>query len=335
MCEACHTGSCMQSKVTFPALALAGALACLTASAAPALAEDSGPTNTGPPPGDAPMTRKPATPATDTSGGVLAGNTLFGSPFPIETKVGGVTGSTGGEAGVNVFDNHGRASASLLIGGEQVINTQANAAADAFNNQIYNSSASGSITYYLTVTGPTFGAADLVVPLHLIGGYELGGSQSVQDATFEASVGFNMFGFNDLTAGTSGFGAACNVNVNQCGGQSFFADFSVNAFANHRIGDTVEIVLQARAAALANNVAGTGGVAGANAFIDPMITIDTDWLADNPGFQLNFSDGVVNGTGLLPDAGGVPEPATWALMIAGFGLVGTVLRRRRTATFLA
>lgn len=32
-----------------------------------------------------------------------------------------------------------------------------------------------------------------------------------------------------------------------------------------------------------------------------------------------------------PPGGGVPEPATWALMIAGFGLAGAGLRRRRTA----
>ena len=28
----------------------------------------------------------------------------------------------------------------------------------------------------------------------------------------------------------------------------------------------------------------------------------------------------------------VPEPSTWALMIAGFGLAGAALRRRRAAT---
>lgn len=30
-----------------------------------------------------------------------------------------------------------------------------------------------------------------------------------------------------------------------------------------------------------------------------------------------------------PEAGAVPEPTTWALMISGFGLAGTALRRRR------
>ena len=31
----------------------------------------------------------------------------------------------------------------------------------------------------------------------------------------------------------------------------------------------------------------------------------------------------------------VPEPATWAMMMAGFGIVGAGLRRRRTLTTVA
>ena len=32
---------------------------------------------------------------------------------------------------------------------------------------------------------------------------------------------------------------------------------------------------------------------------------------------------------VLPGAGSVPEPASWALMIGGFGLVGAAARRQR------
>jgi hypothetical protein len=32
---------------------------------------------------------------------------------------------------------------------------------------------------------------------------------------------------------------------------------------------------------------------------------------------------------VIPPAGGVPEPATWAMLIAGFGMTGAVVRRRR------
>jgi len=36
-----------------------------------------------------------------------------------------------------------------------------------------------------------------------------------------------------------------------------------------------------------------------------------------------------------PVGGGIPEPSTWAMLITGFGLAGSALRRRRTATALA
>jgi hypothetical protein len=35
---------------------------------------------------------------------------------------------------------------------------------------------------------------------------------------------------------------------------------------------------------------------------------------------------------LAGSLGGVPEPASWALMIAGFGAAAAMLRRRRTLT---
>lgn len=79
----------------------------------------------------------------------------------------------------------------------------------------------------------------------------------------------------------------------------------------------------------------------------------SDWLTSNPslandvvgGFYVgvgssatsnylaHVDDVTANGTTYnFETAGGVPEPATWALMILGFGSAGAMLRRRRTAT---
>jgi len=48
---------------------------------------------------------------------------------------------------------------------------------------------------------------------------------------------------------------------------------------------------------------------------------------DNFGFYVSSDDGDL-GRGQL-SVGAVPEPASWAMLIAGFGLVGAISRRRR------
>lgn len=50
------------------------------------------------------------------------------------------------------------------------------------------------------------------------------------------------------------------------------------------------------------------------------------------GTQLSLDDLTINGTVSPPPTPSVPEPAAWALMVAGFGLVGTSLRRRAVRT---
>ena len=52
----------------------------------------------------------------------------------------------------------------------------------------------------------------------------------------------------------------------------------------------------------------------------------SDYFKKNPGYShITF----FNGSASTP--GPVPEPATWAMMIGGFALIGASLRRRKTA----
>lgn len=67
---------------------------------------------------------------------------------------------------------------------------------------------------------------------------------------------------------------------------------------------------------------GLGGTAGtASAFIDPTITLNP--LFNSPLYSLNVGNAITPYVG----AGAVPEPASWAMMLFGFGLTGVVARR--------
>ena len=70
-----------------------------------------------------------------------------------------------------------------------------------------------------------------------------------------------------------------------------------------------------------NDYLGLGG----RAFIDPVISINPAFLQLHglSGGFVTLSNGVSNA------ATAVPEPASWAMLITGFGLAGAALRRRR------
>lgn len=75
---------------------------------------------------------------------------------------------------------------------------------------------------------------------------------------------------------------------------------------------------------------GLGGVAGtASAFIDPTITLNP--LFNNPLYSLNVGNAITPYVG----AGAVPEPASWAMMVVGFGLTGRAARRAARKLVLA
>ena len=56
-----------------------------------------------------------------------------------------------------------------------------------------------------------------------------------------------------------------------------------------------------------------------------------------PGFdnEVMFDNLVEGKTGAPPVGGGVPEPATWAMMISGLAMAGGMMRRRRTTVSFA
>jgi len=153
-----------------------------------------------------------------------------------------------------------------------------------------------SETYYFAVIGPQ----NVDVHLLINGGGHL-------DATGGGAVEVDE-NINNIT----NFSQTCRSGSSQCGDFTYSQSVSITS-------DTA-VYLSLAIFAIAEN-----GSAGG--FIDPMITIDPNFV-DAGLYHLEFSDGITNGSPLSP---GVPEPASWALMIAGFGLAGAALRRRRSA----
>ena len=156
----------------------------------------------------------------------------------------------------------------------------------------------------LTYTGPAFGNGFSGVSSTTFGnlyGFDVSDGGAGQwlgfpngSATFTFAGPSNAFGFW-LTGVQTVFTASITVDFNDGASQSFAAPINVNGGAAFF------------------------GVTDTASFASVTINSDTGndaWGIDSVSY---------NGSA------GVPEPASWALMIAGFGLAGAALRQRRTA----
>lgn len=99
----------------------------------------------------------------------------------------------------------------------------------------------------------------------------------------------------------------------------FELHFNVSAFGAADPGEIVRLNLFA-----ASKIAASSDYSSqAAAWVDPLITIDPDYLASHPNASLVFDSSITNAIGA------VPEPGVGALMLAGLAVVGARLRRKR------
>jgi hypothetical protein len=205
----------------------------------------------------------------------------------------------GGTTGAPAIYTLSRGSAQALSKMDSALGGSVDAQASA-NNSNESAYASGILRYDIVLTGP---AGDPIPVRVLASGYADGAGLNANtgEQLYQANVRFQ------LSTPAPVFGLANTLG--KAGRQSFVVD--TIAFLRPNAPYQVELFAQALSG-------GIGQPVWAEAFVDPIFTID-------PAFAHLYSlVGVPTAA-----AGAVPEPATWAMAVAGFGLVGATMRRRR------
>ncbi len=110
------------------------------------------------------------------------------------------------------------------------------------------------------------------------------------------------------------------------GTEAYSPSFAVNRIFYLKPGDLYQLNLQAETS-IYSSYFGADDVLTSSATIDPTFTIQGGFASDYHFVGLPAS--------AIGGAAAVPEPASWAMMIGGFGLVGGAMRRRGPARLVA
>lgn len=201
----------------------------------------------------------------------------------------GINNAPGSYSGVS--QSGGSESGTLSISPQATLT--AHAAGSDYN---MFSAAISHLGYWYEVVGPVDGTS---VNLQMTGSLEV--STSSTDGYAKAFISAGVSGINKTleisSQGDKQLSPTWSFLVDS--GQQYYVDIQANASGNDYDGLGYS----------------------SYAFADPIIS----FVGPHDGYSLIFSPGVGNG----PEVGGVPEPATWALMLGGFGVVGSAMRRRR------
>lgn len=221
------------------------------------------------------------------------------------------------DGGVNLFDTHsgatpqtagtplapqGGASASADSADNGTLEVRTSLNDDAF----YAATAGASLGYTFRLT-PTVGVApsDVIIPLHVIAS-----AMSLRDG------------------GTSA-GEKATLQLTQDGVRLAYVEqrillgrelglFALDTWINVKPSDDIVVWMEAESAIFSSPGSGrkSSGV-----LLDPIFEIAPEYASQYTLVGLPL--------GVTPPSSAVPEPATWAMMIGGFALVGSAARRRR------